>query len=74
MPVVVFVGPRVVTARDYLVLDLFVLVGLCVYEVAQIWMPRRTFSWDDIGASVLGAGIAAVLGFALFLRPVRRDN
>lgn len=30
-------------------------VGTFIYEIIQIWMPKRTFDLLDIGASVIGA-------------------
>lgn len=71
VPVVIFIGPRVITARDYLLFVVLILFGLLLYEVAQIWMPRRTFDFDDIWASAVGAVVAVALGFAFFLRPTR---
>jgi hypothetical protein len=31
-----------------------IVLGLVIYEIAQIWMPHRTFDWNDIAATLLG--------------------
>jgi hypothetical protein len=71
VPVVIFIGTRDITARDYLLFVALILCSLVVYDVTQLWMPRRTFAFDDIWASAVGSAIAVALGFALFLRPRR---
>ncbi|MDQ8190606.1 glycosyltransferase [Roseibacillus persicicus] len=47
------------------------LLGLILFvllsgEVWQLWVPTRTFSWIDIGFSVLGVGVVEFFSLALF--------
>ena len=52
---------------DYVKTALGTAVGLSVYEVAQIYVPRRTFDPGDIVASFLGAIFSILLASVLFL-------
>jgi len=36
-------------------------LSMVAYEIAQIWMPGRTFDWCDLVASLLGGVIACAL-------------
>src|SRR4029077_5456800 len=51
VPLAAFLSGRAIRFRDFLLFDALVLAGLCAYEVAQLWMPRRTFEWGDLWAS-----------------------
>lgn len=42
-------------------------VGLSIYEVVQIYMPRRTFDPYDILASFLGATLTVIIARVLLL-------
>ena len=43
-------------------------VGMIVYEVIQIWMPKRTFDFMDIYASFAGALASIIIAWVLFFR------
>jgi len=49
-------------------------MAMVLYEIVQIWMPRRTYDWNDIFASFLGAIVASVAGLVVpfpFLNPYK---
>lgn len=73
VPLAVLVSARMLTLREYLLFVVLILIGLCGYEVVQLWMPRRTFDWNDLWASGAGALVAVVLGLGFF-RPSRPDT
>src|SRR5262245_38917912 len=67
VPLAAFLSPRVLRPREYGAFVALVLVGLCGYEAAQLWLPRRTFDTDDLLASGAGALVALVVGAGLFV-------
>jgi glycopeptide antibiotics resistance protein len=38
-----------------------IVAGLTLYEIAQIWMPNRTFDWNDLFATILGGVVCWLL-------------
>ena len=62
----------VIGLSDYVKMTVTTAVGLSIYEVVQIWLPRRTFDPYDIVASFLGAILSILLAAILFL--MRRKN
>lgn len=69
IPLAPFLSRRPLRVRDFLGMTLFGAVGLCLYEFAQVWMPRRTFDWGDVWATAAGALMALALGAGFFLVP-----
>jgi len=68
LPMLLFISKRVVRPRDYLGMVLTILAVLCAYEIAQIWMPQRTFDWADLAASVAGSCLGWLIGSLVFFR------
>lgn len=67
VPLAPFLSRRSLPGIDFLWMTLITAIVLCLYEFAQIWMPRRTFDWDDIGATAIGAIVALLLGAGFFV-------
>ena len=67
MPFVAFCLKDVISLSSYVKTALGTAVGLSIYEVAQIYLPRRTFDPNDIVASFLGAIVSIMLAIILFL-------
>jgi len=68
MPMLLFITRRTVRPREYFGVVLAILGALCAYEVAQIWMPKRTFDWADVAASAAGSCLACLLGWSVFFQ------
>lgn len=68
LPTLVFLRPRDVTWGDYVRMTGALALGLVGYEAAQLWMPRRTFDWADVAATMVGALLAIVLGRLAYFR------
>jgi hypothetical protein len=68
LPALIFMRPKVIQLGDYLGVVLAILVAVIVFELTQIWMPSLSFDWADIVASILGAGLAGLLGWLFFFR------
>jgi hypothetical protein len=68
LPFMVFLRPGSVTFREYWVAVGGISAGLMAYEVAQIWMPKRTFDWGDLAATALGGLVGGALGSLEFFR------
>lgn len=66
VPLAAFVSPRALRFRDFITFDALICAGLCGYEVAQLWMPRRTFDTNDLWASAAGAVFALLPGAVVF--------
>ena len=67
MPFVAFCFKGVIGMSYYVKTAVSTAVGLSIYEVAQIYLPRRTFDPEDIVASFAGATTSIVLASLLFL-------
>ena len=67
VPLAAFLSRKSLRFRDFLWMTLLTSIGLSVYEFAQLWMPRRTFDWDDILASIAGAFLALIIGAGFFV-------
>jgi len=67
IPLAAFLSRKSLRVRDFLWMTLFSSLGLCAYEFAQIWMPRRTFDWDDVLATIAGTILALMLGAIFFV-------
>jgi len=66
LPLAILMSPRSFRFAEFLQFAGLILLGLVLYEAAQIWLPRRTFQWSDILSSVLGTAAAIVLGLVFF--------
>jgi hypothetical protein len=71
-PLLVIRRRRAAQFGDYLQFALGMFAAMSVYEVLQLWMPRRTFDWGDIAASALGIPVA--LFFGLLFSPGRSSR
>ena len=67
-PLCVFVSRSRMPFGKYAKTCLGAGVGACLYEVAQIWIPWRTFDWADMGAGLAGGILSIALGRLAFYR------
>src|SRR5688500_8848623 len=72
LPFIAFCFKEVIGWSSYVKTALATAAGLSIYEVVQIYLPRRTFDPADIVVSFLGAICSIVLATVLFLR--RREH
>lgn len=68
LPVLIFLRPRPVRFMECVKWSAMILVCLTIYEIAQFWIPSRTFDVADILASFLGAGIGCLVCWQVFFR------
>ena len=66
LPLAVFMSQRTVRLFDLSLFAGFILIGLGLYEAAQIWMPKRTAEWIDVQASAVGTLTAIGIGLMFF--------
>jgi hypothetical protein len=66
-PFLAFCFKDVIGFSSYMKTAMGVAVGLSLYEVVQIYLPRRTFDAYDIVASFMGAIFSMLLASILFL-------
>jgi len=65
-PFIAFFSKDVVSITSYAKTTIGAAIGLSLYEVVQIYLPRRTFDPYDIVASFLGAIVSILLARILF--------
>lgn len=66
LPALVFIRPCAVSLSEYLGVSLAILIALCAYEIAQIWIASRTFDLGDVVASVVGCCVGCLIGWCVF--------
>jgi hypothetical protein len=62
-PIILLISKKKYTYQEYAKFVMYMLLAMCFYEFLQIWMPRRTFDWFDILASMSGALVALFIGW-----------
>jgi hypothetical protein len=66
IPFVLLTGRRAIRLVDFLSFCGLIVLGLVVYELIQIAMPKRTFQVNDLIASAVGALLSVSLGWIFF--------
>ncbi len=66
LPALIIIRPQSVRFKEYFSIVVAVLSALIAYEIAQLWMPSRTFDVADIIASILGAGLGCLFCWLIF--------
>jgi hypothetical protein len=68
LPFVILIANRSVSLWGFTKTATGLAVGIIMYEVIQIWMPKRTFDLMDIYASFAGALASIIIAWVLFFR------
>ncbi len=68
VPFALLTGNRAIRFLDFLSFCALIVLGLIVYELVQIGLPKRTFEVNDLIASAVGALLPVMLGRIFFRR------
>ena len=66
IPLAIFFSKRKIRYRDYLFFVGCIVIALIGYEFTQLLGTKRTFDRNDITASIVGGGIAVLIGTCFF--------
>jgi len=74
VPLVIFGSRQVLSFADFLRFTAFAFAAGCAYEVAQSFMPQRTFDGWDIAATAAGGLLAVMIGILVFYLPAKNSR